>query len=99
MQSRNRIFDDAARVAGGALETLTGMRREIEDLIRHRIDMILSNRDLVTRDEFDAVKEIAINARAEQQQLEERVVELEEKIARLARTSARPARRTSTGRR
>ena len=99
MQSRNRILDDAARVAGGALETLAGMRREIEDLIRHRIDMILANRDLVTRDEFDAVKEIAVNARAEQQRLEARVVELEEKVARLARTSARPARRTGSGRR
>ena len=99
MQSRNRIFDDAARVAGGALETLAGMRREIEDMIRHRIDMILSNRDLVTRDEFDAVKEIAVSARAEQQRLEGRIVELEEKIARLTRTSARTARRAGTGRR
>ena len=99
MQSRNRILDDAARVAGGALETLAGMRREIEDVVRHRIDMILASRDLVTRDEFDAVKEIAVNARAEQQRLEARVVELEEKVARLSRTSARPARRTSSGRR
>ena len=99
MQSRNRILDDAARVAGGALETLAGMRREIEDLIRHRIDMILSSRDLVTRDEFDAVKEIAVSARAEQQRLEARVIELEEKVARLARTSARSARRTGSGRR
>ena len=99
MQSRNRILDDAARVAGGALETLAGIRREIEDLVRHRIDTILANRDLVTRDEFDAVKEIAVSARAEQQRLEARVVELEEKVARLARASARPARRTGSGRR
>lgn len=99
MQSRNRILDDAARVAGGALETLAGMRREIEDLIRHRIDMILASRDLVTRDEFDTVKEIAVNARAEQQRLEVRVAELEEKVARMARTPARPARRAGSGRR
>ena len=41
MQSRNRVFDDAARVAGGAFGTLSGIRREVEGLVRHQIDQLL----------------------------------------------------------
>lgn len=89
MQNRNRIFDDAARVAGGTIGTLAGIRREIETLVRHQFERMLSGMDLVTRDEFDAVKEMAANARAEQERLEERLRELE---ARLDASSAKPAR-------
>ena len=63
MTGRNRIFEDAARVAGGAFDSLTGIRREAEALVRHHIDRILSGMDLVTRDEFNAVKEMATEAR------------------------------------
>ena len=54
MENRNRMFDDAARVAGGALGTLAGVRREVEGLVRHQLDRLLSTMDLVTRDEFEA---------------------------------------------
>ena len=69
MQTRNRIFDDAAKLAGGAVGTLEGVRREIEALVRQQVERILSRFDLVTRDEFDAVKEMAARARAEQEEL------------------------------
>lgn len=77
MQSRNRVFDDAARVAGGALGTLSGIRREVEGLVRHQIDKMLSGMDLVTRDEFDAVKAMAVRAREENERLEARLQALE----------------------
>lgn len=77
MQSRNRVFDDAARVAGGALGTLSGIRREVEGVVRHQIDKMLSGMDLVTRDEFDAVKAMAIRAREENERLEARLQALE----------------------
>ncbi len=77
MQSRNRVFDDAARVAGGAFGTLAGIRREVEGLVRHQIDKLLSGMDLVTRDEFDAVKAMAIRAREENERLEARLQALE----------------------
>ena len=77
MQTRNRIFDDAAKLAGGAVGTLEGVRREIEGLVRQQVERILSRFDLVTRDEFDAVKEMAARARAEQEELAQRLETLE----------------------
>ena len=74
---QNKAFDDAARVAGGALGTLTALRREVEDLVRHQLDRILARMDLVTRDEFEAVKEMAVTARTAQNRLEARIAELE----------------------
>ncbi len=84
MQSRNRIFDDAARVAGGTIGTFAGIRREIETLARHQFERLLSGMDLVTRDEFDAVKEMAAKARAEQERLEERIENLESRLEQLS---------------
>ena len=77
MQTRNRIFDDAAKLAGGAIGTLEGVRREIEGLVRQQVERILSRFDLVARDEFDAVKEMAARARAEQEELAQRLETLE----------------------
>ena len=89
MQSRNRLFDDAARVAGGALGTLSGIRREIDGLVRHQIDKMLSGMDLVTRDEFDTVKAMATRAREENEELEARLQSLEMASAKTANTSRR----------
>ena len=92
MQSRNRVFDDAARAAGGAFGTLSGIRREVEAVVRHQIDKLLSGMDLVTRDEFDAVKAMAIRAREENERLEARLQALEtasEKTAPAARGKPR----------
>ena len=77
MSTPNRFFEDAARVAGGAIGTLTGVRRELENLVRCQIDRLLSGMDLVTREEFDAVKEMAANARNENDRLEARIAALE----------------------
>ena len=77
MQTRNKVFDDAARLAGGAVGTLTGIRREMEALVRQQFERLLSSMDLVTREEFDAVREMAIKARTEQEALAERLAALE----------------------
>ena len=77
MATPNRFFEDAARVAGGAIGTLTGVRRELENLIKHQLDRLLSGMDLVTREEFDAVKEMAAIARNENDRLEARITALE----------------------
>ncbi len=91
MQTRNRMFDDAARVAGGAFGTLAGIRREIESLVRAQFERMLGGLDLVTRDEFDAVREMAATARAQQEALEARVAELE-KCAGIEPAQPRPRR-------
>jgi BMFP domain-containing protein YqiC len=77
MQSQNRFFDDIARVAGGAVGALSGVRGEIEAKLRDQLERILAGMDLVSREEFEAVKAMAAKARDEQEVLLRRVTELE----------------------
>ena len=77
MQSNNRIFEDAARLAEGAMGTAVAFKREIEALVRAQLERLLASMDLVKRDEFEAAREMAVNARAEQERLAERVAALE----------------------
>jgi BMFP domain-containing protein YqiC len=77
MQSQNRFFDDIARVAGGAAGALSGVRGEIEARLRGQLERILAGMDLVSREEFEAVKAMAAKAREEQEDLRRRLAELE----------------------
>jgi BMFP domain-containing protein YqiC len=104
MQTRHRVFDDAARLAGGALGTLAGVRREIEALARQQLDRLLDGMDLVTRDEFEAVKAMAAAAREENERLARRIEALEggPKAGKTAKTRAarrKGASRPAAGRR
>lgn len=71
---------------------MSGIKGEIEALIRQRMDSIVADMDLVPRDEFDAVKAMAAKARTEQEKLEKRVAELE---ARLGKASAPKIKKTA----
>jgi BMFP domain-containing protein YqiC len=84
MQTQNRFFDDLARVAAGAMDTLSGVRSEVETRLREQLERVLSGMDLVSRDEFEAVKAMAAKARAEQEDLQKRVTELESRLVALA---------------
>src|SRR5271163_4867086 len=75
MQSQNRFFDDLARVAAGAMGTLSGVKSEVETRLREQFERVLAGMDLVTRDEFEAVKAMAAKARTEQEDLARRLVE------------------------
>ena len=77
MQTRNRLLDDIARVANGAAGVATGMREEIEALVQQRVERVLAKLNLVTREEFEAVKAMAAKARSEQEALEKRLRDLE----------------------
>ena len=77
MQTENRLLDDLARVAAGAVEGLAGLRQEIEARLRDRVEGLLRGMDLVDREEFEAVKAMAARARAEQEALLARVAALE----------------------
>ena len=93
MQSENRFFDDAAKLAGGAIGTLAGLRREVEALARQQVERLLARMDMVTRDEFEAVREMAAKARAEQEDLTVRFAALEAKI--IPKRSAKLKKTTS----
>ena len=81
MQSSSRLLDDLARAATGALGTLSGVREDVEGRVRARLERILGDMELVSRDEFEAVKEMAARARSENEALEKRINELEAKLA------------------
>ena len=90
MQTENRLFDDLARVASGAINTLGGLREEIELRIKERLERFAGEMDLVSREEFDAVKAMAAKARTEQEALAARVAELERALAAKAAAAAEP---------
>lgn len=83
MQTQNRLLDDLARVAGGALGVAAGMREEVELRLREQFERVLARMELVTREEFDAVRAMAVKAREQQEALEERVAALEKALAKL----------------
>ncbi len=92
MQTSNRILDDLARVANGAVSTLVGIKNEIDALVRQRIERLLNDADVVPRGEFDAVKAMAAKARTEQERLEKRIAGLEAKLGvKPAARTAKPA--------
>ena len=88
MQSQKRFLDDMARVASGAMGALTGVRGEIESRLRDHLERLLAGMDLVTREEFEAVKEMARLAREENEALKARIEALEEKAP--AKAAKRP---------
>jgi hypothetical protein len=84
MQTENRLFDDLARMANGAINTLSGVREEIESRLRERVERWLAEMDMVPREEFEAIKELAQKARAEQEDLTAKVAALEQKLAAMS---------------
>lgn len=84
MQTQKPFFDDIARMAGGALGALSGLKAEVEALVRQQFERFMAGADMVPRDEFEAVRALAIKARTEQEDLAERVAALEAKLAELS---------------
>ncbi len=78
MPDRPKFFDDIAGVAGGALSALTGLKDEMAALVRARVDEAVRRLDLVKREEFEAVAEVARRAREQAEALELRVAALEQ---------------------
>jgi BMFP domain-containing protein YqiC len=79
MQTDNRLFDDLSKFANGAVGTLTGIGRELEQMVKSRMERFVGDLDMVRRDEFDAVKAMADKARAENEALAVRLAALEAK--------------------
>ncbi len=77
MQSENRILDDLAKVINGMAGTVAGMGREAESNFKDRAREWAGGLNLVSREEFDAVKQMAAKAREEADALSQRVAKLE----------------------
>ncbi len=77
MQTRNRFLDDIGQLMTNAMGVAQGAREEAENAMRGMVDRFLADRDLVTREEFDAVRAMAQKAREENEALRARVEALE----------------------
>ena len=82
MQSENPLVADFVKMANAAAATLAGMTREARDSARERIKEALGGLDFVSREEFDAVKDMASRAREENAKLEARIAALEAKLSK-----------------
>jgi BMFP domain-containing protein YqiC len=80
MQSQNRLFDDFVKVMNGAAGTLAGMGREAEAGFRDRMREWVGGLDMVSREEFEAAKAIAVAAREENVLLKARIEALEARL-------------------
>lgn len=91
MQTQNKLLDDLARVASGALGVAAGMREEVEARLRDQFERVFGRMELVTREEFDAVKTMAVKAREEQEALSERLAALEAALDKSSAAKAKAA--------
>jgi BMFP domain-containing protein YqiC len=82
VQTTNRFFDEVARLMNDAAGVAQGVRREFETLFRSQAERWLRDLDLVKRDEFEAVKDMARIAREENEALQARVASLEATLAK-----------------
>lgn len=80
MQSENPLFADLAKLMNSAAGTFAGMTREARDAARERFREAMGGMDFVSRDEFDAVKDMAAKAREENEALKARIEALEAKL-------------------
>ena len=79
MTSQNKFFDDMSRMMTNAMGVAQGAKSEAENAFKSWIDRWLAERDFVTREEFEAVREMAIKARTENAELRARLDALEGK--------------------
>lgn len=77
MQTQSAIFDEIAKLMTEAAGAADGVRREAETVIKGRLQTLLADMDLVTRDEFEAVRDMARAAREENESLKARIEALE----------------------
>ncbi len=91
MQTDNRFLDDMARMMAGAMGAAGGVKEEVEARMRQRAEAFLARMDLVRREEFEVVRDMAALARQENERLAARVAELEAALA--GATARKPAAR------
>lgn len=90
MQTTSRVFDDIARLASGALGTAQGVKGEMDNLVRQRIEKLVFEMDLVPREEFDALKAMLVRLSDVVEAQEAKIAELE------AAQKPKPAARKKT---
>ncbi|MGL5363395.1 MAG: accessory factor UbiK family protein [Bosea sp. (in: a-proteobacteria)] len=86
----NRILDDIARLVTDAAGAAQGVRREVETVVKTQFERLMRDMDIVSREEFEAVREMAVLAREENDRLSERLAALEALSSPAKAASAKP---------
>lgn len=79
-QSNNRVLDELSRLMTDAVGAAQGMRREVETIVKSQAERMLRDMDVVPREEFEAVKAMAVKAREENEALAARIASLEARL-------------------
>ena len=91
-QTSSRIFDEMARLMNDAAGVASGVRREFDTLFKNQAERILRDLNVINREEFEAVKEMAKIAREENEALKARIAALEARAGGTAKPDVRPSR-------
>lgn len=87
--AQNRVFDDFTRLMTDASEMAQGVRREAETAMKSQLERLFATMDVVTREEFEAVKQMAATARDENEKLGRRLASLEAELAAKAKAAGK----------
>lgn len=83
-QTSNRVLDEFAKLMTDAAGVAQGMRREVETAVRHQVERFLGDMDLVRREEFEVMRDMAVRAREDNEALRRRVADLEARVSEKA---------------
>ncbi len=79
--TNSRFFDELAKLMTNAAGAAQGVRKEVDTLVQAQVERVLNNLNVVKREDFDVVKDMAEKARSENMKLEARIAELEKKLS------------------
>jgi len=96
MESRNRFLDDLAKIASSTASTIAGMKDEAENLIKQRVEALMNDMNLVTREEFEVMNAMLSKARLEQEKLIRRIEALEKPSSK--QKAKRPRKKSAAAR-
>ena len=90
MQSNDKMLDDFARVTTGMMGVAAGVRSEAESAIKSRLQELLADMDLVTREEFEVVQAMAAKARDEQEALAAQLADVLDRLQKVEKPARKP---------
>lgn len=79
--TNSKFFDELAKLMGNAATAAQGVRKEVDTLVQGQVERVLNNLNVVKREEFDVVKDMAAKARSENEELAKRIADLEARLA------------------
>lgn len=85
--TNSKFFDELAKLMGNAATAAQGVRKEVDTLVQGQVERVLNNLNVVKREEFDVVKEMAAKARSENEELARRIADLEARLAATTKPS------------